>query len=49
MPCMGIVNVLYFSKKKHITPEQPGILYGAGAKFSAQSLGRGTEIQYGGV
>ena len=29
--------------------EQLGILYGACAKFSAQSLGRGSEIQYGGV
>ena len=26
-----------------------GILYGACAKFSARSLGRGSEIQYGGV
>ena len=29
--------------------QQLGILYGACAKFSAQSLGRGSEIQYGGV
>ena len=29
--------------------KQLGILYGACAKFSAQSLGRGSEIQYGGV
>ena len=29
--------------------QQLGILYGACAKFSAQSLGRGSEIQYGRV
>ena len=29
--------------------EQLGILYGACAKFSAQSLERGSEIQYSGV
>ena len=29
--------------------EQLGILYGACAKFGAQSLRRGSEIQYGGV
>ena len=29
--------------------EQLGILFGACAKFSAQSLGRGSEIQYGSV
>ena len=32
-----------------ISWQQLGILYGACAKFSAQSLGRGSEIQYGGV
>ena len=36
--------------KAQCTPiQQLGILYGACAKFSAQSLGRGSEIQYGGV
>ena len=33
----------------YIYGQQLGILYGACAKFSAQSLGRGSEIQYGGV
>ena len=32
-----------------ICVQQLGILYGACAKFGAQSLGRGSEIQYGGV